>query len=68
MTELGSAETRMIRLLDALVMIAPVGQQIEQRQDDQQAQCHAADSAAAYITHAHLAPIVIHHTISMASL
>lgn len=59
MTELGSAEARMIRLLDTLVVITPVGQQIEQRQYDQQAENQAANAAAAYVAHTHLARIVI---------
>jgi len=57
--ELGSAEARVIRLLDALVVIAPVGQQIQQRQQHQQAQCQPADPTAADGAHAHLSLIPI---------
>jgi len=52
--ELWAAEARVVRLLDALVVIAPVGQQVEQWQQHQQAQCQPADPTAADGAHAHL--------------
>lgn len=57
MTELGATEARVIGLLDALVMIIPIGQQIEQWQYDQQAEHQPANAATANVTHTHRAGI-----------
>lgn len=57
MTELGATEARVIGLLDALVMITPIGQQIKQWQYDQQAEHQPANAATANVTHTHRAGI-----------
>lgn len=53
MTELGATEARVIGLLDALMVITPIGQQIEQWQYDQQAEHQPANAATANVTHTH---------------
>lgn len=59
MAKLGAAEARVIRLLDTLVMITPVGQQIEQRQYNQQAQHQTANAPTANVTHTHFRGVLI---------